>query len=170
MKRILPSLLLGFVCVVSLRAASDELTVAPHELNFQAAGSGEILSLLSPASHTVEQTRWNVIEIRLPEAVKYRPGLVLRGVARVASDVPANHIGFSIIGNRQKSGYAKARFTDGVAEFRIPFSEIIPDSTAANKEPLTPDDDIVALRIFASFREPENSVFTLESLSLALEE
>jgi hypothetical protein len=170
MKKILSAVFLSLLCATSLPAAGNELRVAPHELKFQATGAGEILSLLAPAANTVEGVRWNNIIIRLPEAVPFRPKLVLKGVARVTSDSPASHVAFVVKGNHEKGGYARARVVEGAVDFEIPLSKLELGTKSANKEPFTEKDDILELRVFASFPEAVNSTLTLESLTLALAE
>ncbi len=162
--------LLTLLFSASLPGANVELRVAPHELSFQPTNTKEILSLLSPAVNTVAAVRWNNIIIRPPEAILYRDNLVIKGVARVTSDIPASHIAFIIKGNHQKIGHARVKVVNGKVDFQVPFSELMPDSKAANTTPLNAEDEILELRVFASFPEATNSTFTLESLTLTAAE
>lgn len=166
MKKPLIAGLLVIASATLLSAAENELRVAPHDLNFQPAATTDILTLTAPVSNTVEAVRWNNIIIRLPQAVKFQPGLVLIGEAHVTSDSPASHLALVIKGNHQKGGYARERISNGTVKFEIPLSKLEPDTKAANKAPLNAEDDILELRLFVSFPDATNSTFTLDSLTL----
>lgn len=165
------SLIAGILVIASamfLSAAENELRVAPHDLNFQPAATTDILTLTAPVSNTVEAVRWNNIIIRLPQAVKFQPGLVLVGEAHITSDSPASHIALVVKGNHQKGSYAREKISNGTVKFEFPLSKLEPDTKAANKAPLSPEDDVLELRLFVSFPDAVNSTFTLDSLTLTL--
>jgi len=166
MKKLPIMALLTLFCATSLLGSGGILRVPPYDLKFEPASTSDLLSLISPAANAVEAARWNNIVIRLPEAIPYRDNLVIRGVASVTADIPPSHIAFIVKGNHQKTGHARVRLAKGTVEFRVPLSELLPDSKAANTAPLNAQDEILELRVFASFPEATNSSFTLESLTL----